>query len=106
MPAKRTFSKPESTRVLGQARKPVKMLRVGIYARVSTLDQQIGRGDVHPMPHIAVGTRPVRSPVARILGNRPIGPAIAAHVVKPVRPGPIAEEIKSLAEPLLKRGLQ
>jgi DNA invertase Pin-like site-specific DNA recombinase len=40
MPAKRTFSKPESTRVLGQPRKPVKMLRVGIYARVSTLDQQ------------------------------------------------------------------
>jgi len=40
MPAKRTLSKPESTRVLGQARKPVRMLRVGIYARVSTLDQQ------------------------------------------------------------------
>lgn len=40
MPAKRTFSKPESTRVLGQARKPARMLRVGIYARVSTLDQQ------------------------------------------------------------------
>lgn len=40
MPAQRTFSKPESTRVLGQTRKPVKMLRVGIYARVSTLDQQ------------------------------------------------------------------
>lgn len=40
MRAKRTLSKPESTRVLGQARKPAKMLRVGIYARVSTLDQQ------------------------------------------------------------------
>jgi predicted site-specific integrase-resolvase len=40
MPAKRTFSQPESTRVLGQARKPARMLRVGIYARVSTLDQQ------------------------------------------------------------------
>lgn len=40
MPTQSTFSKPESTRVLGQARKPAKMLRVGIYARVSTLDQQ------------------------------------------------------------------
>lgn len=40
MPANRTFSKPESTRVLGQVRKPARMLRVGIYARVSTLDQQ------------------------------------------------------------------
>ena len=40
MPAKRTLSKPESTRVLGQARKPAKMFRAGLYARVSTLDQQ------------------------------------------------------------------
>jgi dTDP-4-amino-4,6-dideoxygalactose transaminase len=34
-------AKAESQRVFGQARKPVKLLRVGLYARVSTLDQQI-----------------------------------------------------------------
>lgn len=40
MPAKRTFSESKSKRVFGQSRKPVKMLRAGLYARVSTLDQQ------------------------------------------------------------------
>ncbi len=40
MPAKRTIPKPKSKRVLGQPRKPAKMLRAGLYARVSTLDQQ------------------------------------------------------------------
>lgn len=40
MPGKRTAPGPKSKKVLGQARKPAKMLRVGIYARVSTLDQQ------------------------------------------------------------------
>jgi len=40
MPAKPRVAKPKSKQVFGQARKPVKMLRVGIYARVSTFDQQ------------------------------------------------------------------
>lgn len=40
MPAKPTSRKPESGRVFGQRRKEPKMFRVGLYARVSTLDQQ------------------------------------------------------------------
>jgi predicted site-specific integrase-resolvase len=40
MPRKRSFQKAESDHVFGQARKPVKMLRAGLYARVSTNDQQ------------------------------------------------------------------
>lgn len=40
MPVKRTPKQAKSKRVFGQARKPAKMLRAGLYARVSTLDQQ------------------------------------------------------------------
>src|ERR1700690_1146330 len=40
MPAKRAFPKAKSGNVFGQARKPSKMLRAGLYARVSTSDQQ------------------------------------------------------------------
>jgi len=40
MPVKRTPDEAKSQRVFGQARKPTKMLRAGLYARVSTLDQQ------------------------------------------------------------------
>ena len=40
MAAKRAAEKPKSPRVFGQARKPAKMLRAGLYARVSTNDQQ------------------------------------------------------------------
>jgi DNA invertase Pin-like site-specific DNA recombinase len=40
MAAKRASEKPKSLRVFGQARKPAKMLRAGLYARVSTNDQQ------------------------------------------------------------------
>src|SRR5450631_1603499 len=40
MAAKRASEKAKSPRVFGQARKPAKMFRVGIYARVSTVDQQ------------------------------------------------------------------
>ena len=40
MAAKRASQKAESDDVFGQRRKPVKMLRVGLYARVSTNDQQ------------------------------------------------------------------
>ena len=40
MAEKRTSEKAKSPRVLGQARKPAKMFRAGLYARVSTNDQQ------------------------------------------------------------------
>jgi putative DNA-invertase from lambdoid prophage Rac len=40
VPAQPKVAKSKSKQVFGQARKPAKMLRVGIYARVSTLDQQ------------------------------------------------------------------
>jgi putative DNA-invertase from lambdoid prophage Rac len=40
MPVKRTSKEAESNRVFGQPRKPAKMFRAGLYARVSTLDQQ------------------------------------------------------------------
>jgi putative DNA-invertase from lambdoid prophage Rac len=38
--AKRASEKAKSARVFGQARKPAKMFRAGLYARVSTNDQQ------------------------------------------------------------------
>src|SRR6516165_4814700 len=40
MPRKRTSQKAKSANVFGQARKAGKMLRAGLYARVSTNDQQ------------------------------------------------------------------
>src|SRR6266496_4745613 len=40
MAAKRASEKAKSPRVFGQARKPAKMFRAGLYARVSTTDQQ------------------------------------------------------------------
>jgi putative DNA-invertase from lambdoid prophage Rac len=40
MAAKRAVEKAKSLRVFGQARKPAKMFRAGLYARVSTNDQQ------------------------------------------------------------------
>src|ERR1051326_6321633 len=40
MPAKRASPKAKSHNVFGQARKSAKMFRAGLYARVSTNDQQ------------------------------------------------------------------
>jgi putative DNA-invertase from lambdoid prophage Rac len=40
MPIKRTSHEAKSGYVFGQARRPAKMLRAGLYARVSTNDQQ------------------------------------------------------------------
>jgi predicted site-specific integrase-resolvase len=40
MAGKRASRSAKSHRVFGQARKPAKMFRVGLYARVSTNDQQ------------------------------------------------------------------
>ena len=41
MPIKRASRKAKSDDGFGQARKPVKMLRAGVYARVSTTDQTL-----------------------------------------------------------------
>jgi len=40
MPVKHTSKEVKSNRVFGQRRKPAKMFCAGLYARVSTLDQQ------------------------------------------------------------------
>jgi len=40
MPIKRASQQPKSDNVFGQTRQPAKMFRVGLYARVSTNDQQ------------------------------------------------------------------
>ena len=40
MAVKRAFQKAKSDNVFGHARKPAKMFRVGLYARVSTNDRQ------------------------------------------------------------------
>src|SRR6185503_16569417 len=40
MPRKRASRKAKSAHVFGQARRPTKMFRAGLYARVSTNDQQ------------------------------------------------------------------
>src|ERR1700720_4454876 len=40
MSAKRALPKAKSSDVFGQSRRPAKMLRAGLYARVSTNDQQ------------------------------------------------------------------
>src|SRR4051794_2203870 len=40
MAAKRAFPKAKSDNVFGQARRPSKLFRAGLYARVSTTDQQ------------------------------------------------------------------
>src|ERR1700693_40941 len=40
MAANRAFPKAKSDNVFGHARKPAKMFRAGLYARVSTNDQQ------------------------------------------------------------------
>src|SRR5262244_1604354 len=40
MPRNRASQRAKSEHVFGQARKPAKMLRAGLYARVSTNDQQ------------------------------------------------------------------
>jgi len=40
MAVKRASAKSKSANVFGQARRPAKMLRAGLYARVSTNDQQ------------------------------------------------------------------
>lgn len=55
MAVKRAFQKAKSDNVFGQARKPTEMFRVGLYARVSTNDQQ-----TLPMQSRAMGEYAVR----------------------------------------------
>jgi putative DNA-invertase from lambdoid prophage Rac len=55
MAAKRAFPKAKPDNVFGQARKPAKMFRAGLYARVSTNDQQT----------LAMQNRAMREYVAR-----------------------------------------
>src|SRR5579871_2325806 len=73
MAAKRAFPKTKSHNVFGQARKPAKMLRAGLYARVSTNDQQTQAMQNRPMREyatrrgwtIALQVREVNSGTAR-----------------------------------------
>lgn len=53
MPAKRTFETTKSKRVFGQSRKQLKMLRAGLYARVSTHDQKTLRMQMRIMREYA-----------------------------------------------------
>jgi len=50
MPVKRKSGKAKAKQVFGHARKPSKMFRVGLYARVSTLDQQTLPMQMRAMP--------------------------------------------------------
>jgi DNA invertase Pin-like site-specific DNA recombinase len=65
MAAKQAFTKAKSDDVFGQARKPSKMFRAGLYARVSTNDQQTLPMQSHAMREYATRrdwtiTAPVR----------------------------------------------
>ena len=61
MAAKQTSEKTKTKRVFGHARKPAKMFRVGLYARVSTFDQ-------HTIP---LQVRALREYAARRAGQSP-----------------------------------
>jgi predicted site-specific integrase-resolvase len=52
--ANRAFEKAKSQRVFGQARKPAKMFRAGLYARVSTNDQQTIPSQIRALREYAV----------------------------------------------------
>src|SRR5271165_5255424 len=53
MPAKQVLPKAKSGNVFGQARRPAKMFRAGLYARVSTNDQQTMAMQSHAMREYA-----------------------------------------------------
>ena len=73
MPIKRASQKAKSDSVFGQARKPAKMFRAGLYARVSTDDQQTIPLQIHALREyigrrgwtIAVQVREVGSGAAK-----------------------------------------
>jgi putative DNA-invertase from lambdoid prophage Rac len=54
MTAKRASEKAKSRRVFGQAQKPAKMFRAGLYARISTSDQQTIPLQIRALPEYAV----------------------------------------------------
>ena len=72
MPAKPTSRKPKSGRVFGQRRKETKMFRVGLYARVSTLDQQ-----TLPMPNRTMREYAARRGWTIVMQVREIGSGVA-----------------------------
>src|ERR1035441_8702306 len=53
--AKRASEKAKSPRVFGQAREPAKMFRAGLYARVSTTDQQTVPLQIRALREYAAG---------------------------------------------------
>ena len=72
MPAKRDFPKTKSHNVFGQARKPAKMFRAGLYARVSTNDQQ-----TLPMQSRALREYAARRGWRRLQPRNRMSPALA-----------------------------
>ncbi len=64
MAANRAFPKAKSDNVFGQAQKPGKMFRAGLYARVSTNDQQSLPMQSRAMRgYAALGKSPLRPPL-------------------------------------------
>ena len=64
MPIKRAVQKRKSDNVFGQARKRAKIVRAGLYARVSTTDQQtlaMQNRAMREMSHGGAGLSPYRS---------------------------------------------
>ena len=55
MAAKRAFPKAKTDNVFGQARKPAKMFRAGLYDRVSMNDQQTLSMQSHAIREYAAG---------------------------------------------------
>ena len=55
--AKQASTKANSPKVFGQARKPAKMFRAGLYARVSTNDQQTIPLQIRALREYAVRVR-------------------------------------------------
>src|SRR6185369_5562344 len=72
MVAKRAFPKAKSDSVFGQARKSSKMFRAGLYARVSTNDQQ-----TLPMQSHAMREYAARRGWTIVVQVREIGPGAA-----------------------------
>src|ERR1035441_5935324 len=108
MAAKRASEKAKSRRVFGQARKSAKMFRAGLYARVSTNDQQTIPLQIRAMREYAVrrgwtialhvkevgsgaSQRQLREKLLEAARRR-----VAGHVGDPARVGDVP---KTLGEP-------
>jgi DNA invertase Pin-like site-specific DNA recombinase len=77
MSAKPKVAQLKSRQVFGQTRKPAKMLRVGIYARVSTLDQQ-----TQPMQIRALREYAVKRGWAVVVQVKEVGSGAAARQLR------------------------